>query len=156
MASASRILSKIVGSETGKVFSRPGWSLSHSRCAGHCHLLKIFYIRIYICRFLSILPAEREGRGMRESFAVIADPHLHNVHGNYRAGRIAEECLPDGMELRTLSDTVQSTRLYNESEMNFRAVLEDIARRGVRHVIVVGDYSDDGQDESVAASLALM
>ncbi|MBN9045311.1 MAG: metallophosphoesterase [Rhizobiales bacterium] len=93
---------------------------------------------------------------MRESFAVIADPHLHNVHGNYRAGRIAEECLPDGMELRTLSDTVQSTRLYNESEMNFRAVLEDIARRGVRHVIVVGDYSDDGQDESVAASLALM
>lgn len=60
------------------------------------------------------------------------------------------------MELRTLADTVQSTRLFNESEAGFRAVLDDIAARGIRHVIVVGDYSDDGQDESVAASLALM
>lgn len=93
---------------------------------------------------------------MHQSLAIIADPHLHNVKGNYRGDRIPVEHLPAGMELRTLADTVQSTRLFNESEANFRAVLDDIAARGVRHVIVVGDYSDDGQDESVAASLALM
>ena len=93
---------------------------------------------------------------MHQRFAIIADPHLHNVTGNYRGDRIPAERLPGGLELRTLADTVQSTRLFNESEANFRAVLDDIAARGVRHVIVVGDYSDDGQDESVAASLALM
>lgn len=93
---------------------------------------------------------------MHQRLAIIADPHLHNVRGDYRSGRIPAERLPDGMELRTLADTVQSTRLFNESEPGFRAVLDDIARRGVRHVVVVGDYSDDGQDESVAASLALM
>ncbi|WPE23269.1 metallophosphoesterase [Shinella zoogloeoides] len=93
---------------------------------------------------------------MHQRFAIIADPHLHNVRGNYRGGRIAADRLPGGMELRTLVDTVQSTRLFNESEAGFRAVLDDIAARGIRHVIVVGDYSDDGQDESVAASLALM
>ena len=93
---------------------------------------------------------------MHQRLAIIADPHLHNVRGDYRCGRIPAERLPDGMELRTLADTVQSTRLFNESEPGFRAVLDDIARRGVRYVVVVGDYSDDGQDESVAASLALM
>lgn len=93
---------------------------------------------------------------MHQRLAIIADPHLHNVRGDYRSGRIPAGRLPDGMELRTLADTVQSTRLFNESEPGFRAVLDDIARRGVRHVVVVGDYSDDGQDESVAASLALM
>ena len=93
---------------------------------------------------------------MHQRLAIVADPHLHNVTGNYRGDRIPAERLPGGMELRTLADTVQSTRLFNESEANFRAVLYDIAARGVRHVIVVGDYSDDGQDESVAASLALM
>ena len=93
---------------------------------------------------------------MHQRLAIIADPHLHDIRGNYRGGRIPAERLPDGMELRTLADTVQSTRLFNESEASFRAVLDDIAARGVRHVIVVGDYSDDGQDESVAASLALM
>lgn len=93
---------------------------------------------------------------MQHLFAVIADPHLHDVHGDYRRGRIGAARLPDGLELRTLADTVQSTRLYNESGAAFRAVLDDIAARGVRHVILVGDYSDDGQDESVAASLALM
>lgn len=93
---------------------------------------------------------------MHQRLAIIADPHLHDVRGTYRGDRIAAGCLPGGMELRTLADTVQSTRLFNESEANFRAVLDDIAARGIRHVIVVGDYSDDGQDESVAASLALM
>lgn len=93
---------------------------------------------------------------MQHLFAVVADPHLHAVHGNYRRDRIEAARLPGRMELRTLADSVQSTRLYNESGMAFRAVLDDIAARGIRHVILVGDYSDDGQDASVAASLALM
>lgn len=93
---------------------------------------------------------------MRQRFAIIADPHLHDIRGNYRGGRIAAERLPGGMELRTLTDTVQSSRLFNESEAIFRAVLDDIVARDIRHVVVVGDYSDDGQDESVAAALALM
>ncbi len=93
---------------------------------------------------------------MPHRFAVIADPHMHDIRGNYRRDRIAAERLPHGMELRTLSDSIQSTRLFNESCLAFRATLDDIAARGIRHVILVGDYSDDGQDGSVAAALAVM
>src|SRR5690606_12863471 len=93
---------------------------------------------------------------MQHLFAIIADPHLHDVRSDYRLGRIEAARLPGGMELRSLADTVQSTRLYNESGLAFRGVLDDIAARGVRHVILVGDYSDDGQDTSVNASLELM
>lgn len=88
-------------------------------------------------------------------FAIIADPHFHNLAGNYRCGRLPIAQLPDGMELRCLADTVLSTRLFNESGAALRAVLDDIAARGIRHVVVLGDYSDDGQDESVSGVTAI-
>lgn len=89
-------------------------------------------------------------------FAIIADPHFHDVAGNYRNGRVEASDLPAGLELRTLADTVQSTRLFNESGPALRAVLDDIAARGIRDVVITGDYSDDGQDESVAGVTALL
>lgn len=88
-------------------------------------------------------------------FAIIADPHFHNLAGNYRCGRLPIGQLPDGMELRCLADTVLSTRLFNESGAALRAVLDDIAARGIRHVVILGDYSDDGQDESVSGVTAI-
>lgn len=93
---------------------------------------------------------------MQQRFAVVADPHVHDIRGDYRLGRIGVDRLPAGLELRTLADSARSTRLFNESGHAFRTALDDIAARGIRHVIVVGDYSDDGQEASVTAALALM
>ncbi|MDU0364284.1 metallophosphoesterase [Rhizobium sp. 25PS6] len=81
------------------------------------------------------------------NIAVVADVHLHDLYGGYGwveagSGHIA---------LRTLEDTMASTRVFNESYPAFLAVLDDIVRRGIRDVVLLGDYSDDGQLGAVAA-----
>ncbi len=47
--------------------------------------------------------------------------------------------------MRSWSDTRQSTRVFNESADALRAALDQVARRGIRHVVLLGDYTDDGQ-----------
>jgi len=79
--------------------------------------------------------------------AVVADVHLHDLYGGY--GWIEEGS--GDIALRTFEDTMASTRVFNESHAAFLAVLEDIVRRGIRDVVLLGDYSDDGQPGAVAA-----
>lgn len=79
--------------------------------------------------------------------AVVADVHLHDLFGGYGL-------IDDGsgaLALRTRADTMASTRVFNESHPALMAVLEDIVRRGIRTVVLLGDYSDDGQPGAVAA-----
>ncbi|MFN4159398.1 MAG: metallophosphoesterase family protein [Gemmobacter sp.] len=87
--------------------------------------------------------------------AVIADAHVHDtaddptgrgpmLHGARRA-------------LRTWADTATGPRVVNESAAAFEAALTDIAARGIRHVLLLGDYTDEGteaQTASMAARLA--
>lgn len=79
--------------------------------------------------------------------AIVADAHLHDLHGGY--GLLEEG--EGGLALRTLEDTMASTRVFNESHAAFLAALDDIVRRGIRDVVLLGDYSDDGQPGAVAA-----
>ena len=79
--------------------------------------------------------------------AVVADVHLHDLEGGY--GWL--EAGSGDIALRTLQDTMASTRVFNESDAAFRAVLDDILGRGIRDVVLLGDYSDDGQPGAVAA-----
>lgn len=79
--------------------------------------------------------------------AVVADVHLHDLYGGF--GIVEEDS--GELALRTFSDTMASTRVFNESYAAFLAVLDDIARRGIRDVVLLGDYSDDGQPGAVAA-----
>ncbi|MGO4707306.1 metallophosphoesterase [Microvirga sp. 2MCAF38] len=82
--------------------------------------------------------------------AILADVHFHDVYGDYdfegpvipRAGRRAN--------VRTLKDTVSSTRIFNENYFALFSVLDDLAARNIKHVVLVGDYSDDGQRATVA------
>lgn len=83
--------------------------------------------------------------------AVVADVHLHDLYGGY--GMVEEG---GGLALRTLADTMASTRVFNESHAAFCAVLDDIVRRGIRDVVLLGDYSDDGQVDAVAAVKRLL
>ncbi|WP_112662741.1 metallophosphoesterase family protein [Microvirga flavescens] len=82
--------------------------------------------------------------------AILADVHFHDVYGDYdfegpvipRTGKRANA--------RTLKDTVNSTRIFNENYFALFAVLDDLAARGIKHVVLVGDYSDDGQRSTIA------
>ncbi len=79
--------------------------------------------------------------------AVVADIHLHDLHGGY--GLI--DAAGTALALRTFKDTIASTRVFNESHAALLAILDDIVRRGILDVVLIGDYSDDGQPAAVAA-----
>lgn len=84
--------------------------------------------------------------------AVVADAHLHDLFGGYGTLEVGSGKL----SLRTLADTLASTRVFNESYPAFLAVLGDIVRRGIRDVVLLGDYSDDGQPGAVDALKAIL
>lgn len=80
-------------------------------------------------------------------FAIIADAHFHPLDAEYGVQG------PDGLSLRSWSDTRASTRVFNESAAALEAALERIEAMGLRDVVLLGDYSDDGQERSISALL---
>ena len=77
-----------------------------------------------------------------EPVAVIADPHYHDIRA--------------GTAFRTLADTAESTRVFNESFAALPRLLDDIAARGIRLVALLGDLTDDGQAATTQAATALL
>lgn len=88
------------------------------------------------------------------TIAVIADAHFHDLYGDYDFKGI--ETKQGNMTARRLTDTVRSTRVFNESYHALRAALDDVAKRQIRHVVLLGDYSDDGQVSTLAALQQLL
>jgi len=101
---------------------------------------------------------EQENQSMQSSrhppIAIVADAHFHDLEGNYGAVGI-----PVGtrrLAMRPFSQVVRSTRVFNESAAALRTSLDDIAERGIRHVVMLGDYSDDGQVTTLAGLRRLL
>src|SRR5687768_4234360 len=87
--------------------------------------------------------------------AIIADAHFHDVYGDYDFAGPVNSRTGKRACVRTLAVTVRSTRIFNESYYALRSALNDIVRRGIGHVILAGDYSDDGQRTTVDGVLRL-
>lgn len=77
--------------------------------------------------------------------AVIADAHVQDTTLDFGV-RL------DGAvrSLRGWQDTATGARAVNESLPAFLAALDEVRSRGIRHVVLLGDYSDDGQVATVA------
>lgn len=71
--------------------------------------------------------------------AILADPHFHAVDFDP-----ADTGAPYPA-LRTLRDSTESTRIFNESGAALVAALDDIVARGIELVVIAGDLTDDGQ-----------
>ncbi len=74
--------------------------------------------------------------------AVLADPHLHDTD----FGDAAPAPL-----VRSLTDTLHSTRIFNESAAALNRALAEIAAEEVDLILVAGDLTDDGQPANWAA-----
>ncbi|MFP5076950.1 metallophosphoesterase family protein [Rhizobium sp. YIM 134829] len=81
------------------------------------------------------------------AIAVISDAHLHDPTVDFGWPGAAET---GGLSLRPLSEAARSTRVFNETKAAFLAALDEIVRRGIRHVVLLGDYTDDGQVATTA------
>ncbi|MFC3181966.1 metallophosphoesterase family protein [Cypionkella sinensis] len=79
--------------------------------------------------------------------AVLADVHFHDPQGDF--GCAGVEVDGTRLALRSWADTRVAARAFNETAGALRAALDKIAAAGVRHVVLAGDYSDDGQAENI-------
>jgi 3',5'-cyclic AMP phosphodiesterase CpdA len=86
--------------------------------------------------------------------AVIADAHFHDLYGDYDFGGI--DVGGRTMTARRLTDTVRSTRVFNESYYALRGALDEVVIRGIKYVVLLGDYSDDGQIATLDALRQLL
>lgn len=78
--------------------------------------------------------------------AVIADAHFHDSAADYGQG----PGWPFDLALRPLADVARTPRVVNETGAALRAALDAVVARGIRIVVLLGDYSDDGQAATLA------
>ena len=76
-------------------------------------------------------------------FAVIADAHFHDPEADFGFGGFPEA--GRRLNLRLPGDVARAPRIYNEAGAILALSLERLAEEGIRDVVLLGDYSDDGQ-----------
>lgn len=78
--------------------------------------------------------------------AIIADVHFHDPTGDFGGAGV----LLGGqrLALRSWHDTETGARAVNETAAALCAALDRIVAAGIRHIILAGDYTDDGQAEN--------
>ncbi|TCQ10467.1 calcineurin-like phosphoesterase family protein [Rhizobium sp. PP-F2F-G36] len=85
--------------------------------------------------------------------AVIADAHVHDPATDFGFPGAVHT---GGLSVRPLAEAARSTRVFNESLQAFCTALDDVASRGIRHVVLLGDYTDDGQVATTAAVAVIL
>ena len=80
--------------------------------------------------------------------AFIADAHLQDIYAkfedtNYKG--IPNPVTGEYANIRTMNSQLHSTRIFNENYFAFLEALNDIVKRGIKQVVLPGDFSDDGQ-----------
>lgn len=80
--------------------------------------------------------------------AFMADVHLQDVYGTFSDSDYKGVQNPGNGKYvlaRTMQAQLHSTRIFNENYFAFLAALDDVVKRGVKYVVLPGDFSDDGQ-----------
>ncbi len=93
---------------------------------------------------------DQQLHGLRIAF--LADVHFHDVYCDF-ADTDQTICVNPvnnrDATIRTMQAQVYSTRLFNENYFVFLAALDDIVKKGIKHVALPGDFSDNGQPMNV-------
>ncbi|MDH5832369.1 metallophosphoesterase [Luteimonas kalidii] len=104
----------------------------------------------------SVTPAPRHAP-LRIAF--MPDVHFHDVYGDFPQDAFPGLTNPRNgrrATIRTLQAQLTSTRLFNENQFAFLAALDDAVARGVTHVALPGDFSDDGQPVHLRGLVAIL
>lgn len=80
--------------------------------------------------------------------AFLADVHLQDIYGKLSGTDFSGITTPTtnkNVLVRTMASQLRSTRIFNENYFAFLNALNDIAKKGIKLVVLPGDFSDDGQ-----------
>lgn len=76
--------------------------------------------------------------------ALLADVHFHDVYGDYEFAGYNSE-----VTMRSMQDSVGSTRMFNENYFAFITALEELGEQGIKYICLLGDFTDDGQVDTL-------
>jgi 3',5'-cyclic AMP phosphodiesterase CpdA len=95
----------------------------------------------------SSIPTTTSSAGKTFEIAYMSDVHFHDVYAKFEDGSFTGLPSANGQNatIRTMKAQLTSTRLFNENAFAFQAALDDAVARGLKIVVIPGDFSDDGQ-----------
>lgn len=105
-------------------------------------------ISFIILLFLSACETRQANDVENVKIAFIADVHFSDIFGTFQDNDykgIPNPVTGEYANIRTMSSQLQSTRIFNENYFAFIATLDDISKKGIKIVVLPGDFSDDGQ-----------
>ncbi|WP_163407269.1 metallophosphoesterase family protein [Flavobacterium ajazii] len=109
-------------------------------------------LRISICILLTLssfaCKSNKAERKASLKIAFIADAHLQDIFAKFEDNNykgIQNPVTGEYANIRTMNAQLHSTRIFNENYFAFLEALNDISKRGIKQVVLPGDFSDDGQ-----------
>ncbi|MDR7211702.1 metallophosphoesterase [Flavobacterium piscis] len=105
-------------------------------------------VSILLLLFLYGCKSKQTEKNTAVKIAFIADVHLQDIFpkfedNNYKG--IKNPKTGEYANIRTMSSQLHSTRIFNENYFAFLEALNDISKKGIKQVVLPGDFSDDGQ-----------
>lgn len=91
---------------------------------------------------------EQHSHEKKIQIAFIADAHLQDIFAKFEDNHyqgIPNPVTGEYANIRTMNSQLHSTRIFNENYFAFLEALNDIVKRGIKQVVLPGDFSDDGQ-----------
>ncbi|MBF4485826.1 metallophosphoesterase [Flavobacterium sp. CSZ] len=106
---------------------------------------------IFASLLLLVLFSCKTGQDFNEKkiqIAFIADAHLQDIFAKFEDNPyqgIKNPLTGEYANIRTMNAQLHSTRIFNENYFAFLQALDDIVKKGIKQVVLPGDFSDDGQ-----------
>jgi 3',5'-cyclic AMP phosphodiesterase CpdA len=103
---------------------------------------------LFLLLSLCACKAQQTEKKTSLKIAFIADVHLQDIFPKFEDNNYQGVKNPETGEyanIRTMSSQLHSTRIFNENYFAFLEALNDIVKKGIKQVVLPGDFSDDGQ-----------
>ncbi|WP_281233966.1 metallophosphoesterase family protein [Flavobacterium gelatinilyticum] len=111
-------------------------------------LLKTISLSFLLLSVLVSCKTEQHLPEKKTQIAFIADAHLQDIFAKFEDNSyrgIKNPVTGEYANIRTMNAQLHSTRIFNENYFAFLEALNDIVKRGIKQVVLPGDFSDDGQ-----------
>lgn len=110
----------------------------------------IIFCFIFTCLFSCKKKKQSNATNVRIAF--VSDIHFQDIYAsfpdaNYKG--VENKTTGKFVNIRTMNAQLKSTRIFNENYFAFLAALDDISEKGIKNVVLPGDFSDDGQPVNV-------
>ncbi|PBJ10201.1 metallophosphoesterase [Flavobacterium sp. ACN6] len=109
----------------------------------------MFRISAILVLLLSLYSCKSQQTAKKEvKIAFIADVHLQDIFAKFEDNNyqgIKNPVTGEYSNIRTMNAQLHSTRIFNENYFAFLEALDNIVKRGIKQVVLPGDFSDDGQ-----------